>query len=214
MDLKGKKINFLGDSITEGCGTSGEDKVFHQLLKRYAGLSAARNYGVGGTRMARQLVPSEESRWDEYFSLRADKMDLDADVIVVFGGTNDYGHGDAPIGTFEARNPDTFYGACHELYRKLLTKYPDALIVVMTPLHRENDSVQNQSNRKSLSDYVDIIKEVAKYYSLPVLDLYSMGGIQPDVPVIKERFCPDGLHPNDAGHEIICSKLKGFLEAL
>ena len=46
------------------------------------------------------------------------------------------------------------------------------------------------------------------------MDLYAMSGLQPNVPVIKEKFCPDGLHPNDAGHAIIASRLKGFLESL
>ena len=35
-------------------------------------------------------------------------MDSDADVVVVFGGTNDFGHGDAKLGTFESRDPYTF----------------------------------------------------------------------------------------------------------
>lgn len=34
MELKGKKINFLGDSITEGCGTTKNDKIFLNVLKR------------------------------------------------------------------------------------------------------------------------------------------------------------------------------------
>ena len=29
MELKNKKINFLGDSITEGVGTSAPDKTYH-----------------------------------------------------------------------------------------------------------------------------------------------------------------------------------------
>lgn len=208
MELKGKKINFLGDSITEGHGTSGEEKIYLNLLKEREDLLEARNYGIGGTRIANQMG---EDNFAPSFCVRYEDMADDADIIVVFGGTNDYGHGNAPVGTFEARNPDTFYGACHYLMRGLLEKYPEALIVFMTPLHRCDDFVPNKSNGKTLSQYADIIKEVAKYYSLPVLDLYTMGGIQPDVPVMKEKYCPDGLHPNDAGHEIIYSRLKGFL---
>ena len=32
MELKGKKIAFLGDSITEGCGTSSIDKTFWSVI--------------------------------------------------------------------------------------------------------------------------------------------------------------------------------------
>lgn len=211
MELKGKKINFLGDSITEGCGVDEEKNIFLNRLKEEAELAEARNYGLGGTRIANQMG---EDTYGPSFCVRYKDMDDDADIVVVFGGTNDYGHGNAPIGTFEARNPDTFYGACHYLMRGLMEKYPDSLIVFMTPVHRLNDRAPSKWNRLPLSVYVNIIKEVAEYYAIPVLDLYKTSGIQPDVPSSKENHCPDGLHPNDAGHEIICSRLKGFLESL
>ena len=125
MELQGKKINFLGDSITEGCGVSCEENIYHQIMKRHYGLAEARNYGVGGTRFARQLTPSEP-QYDRNFLVRAAEMDKDADVIVVMGGTNDFGHGDAPLGTFFDRENNTFYGACHQLFTYLLETYKGA----------------------------------------------------------------------------------------
>ena len=110
MKLEGSKIDFLGDSITEGCGTSGPDCRFSALLQRNCKLAAARNYGIGGTRYARQRVPSESPYTDMDFCGRAGQMDRDADVVFVFGGTNDFGHGDAPFGGPEDRTPDTFCG--------------------------------------------------------------------------------------------------------
>ena len=97
MNLQGKKINFLGDSITEGHGTSGEACFFTTLIARETG-AVCRNYGIGGTRIARQTIPSEKPRHDLDFPGRVDEMDPDADIVVVFGGTNDFGHGDAPLG--------------------------------------------------------------------------------------------------------------------
>ena len=146
-------------------------------------------------------------------------MDKDADLIVVFGGTNDFGHGDAPIGTFEDRTQDTFYGACHELFTYLINTYYQADIVIMTPLHRCNeDNVRGDGFKACdvapLSTYVNIIKEVAEFYSLPVLDMWSVSGIQPRVPMLKEIYCPDGLHPNDAGHVKMAKRLIGFLRSL
>ena len=37
-------------------------------------------------------------------------------------------------------------------------------------------------------------------------------GIQPRIPVMKNMYVPDGLHPNDAGHGILANKLRAFLE--
>lgn len=215
MKIEGKKIWFLGDSITEGVGTSCDEMRFSELLKQNAGLAEIRNYGISGTRIARQqnIGPEPDNIDINSFSERYGRMENGADVIVVFGGTNDYGHGDAPFGTFADRTMDTYCGALHYLMQGLIEKYPTAVILFMTPIHREGENIENESNRLPLKAYVDKLKETAEYYSLPVLDLYSCGGICPDIPAQKEALCPDGLHPNDAGNVKIAERLQAFLEA-
>ncbi len=210
MKLQGLKINFLGDSITEGVGVSSVEKVYFNLLKERCGLAEARGYGISGTRFAKQRKKSETASFDLDFNLRAVEMDDDADVVVVFGGTNDYGHGDAPFGTDSDRTPDSFCGACHSLMRLLKEKYVGKVVVFMTPLHRENENVPRFDGHV-LADFVEVIKKTAVQYSIPVLDLYGASGIQPDISAIKEAFAPDGLHPNDAGQNIIAERLEAFL---
>lgn len=219
MELKGKKINFLGDSITEGVGTSCVGKCYVSLLKDKLELAESRNYGISATRFAEQQIPSIVPSWDLNFCSRVAGMDPDADVVVVFGGTNDFGLGDARLGSADDRTPATFYGACHTLMSSLIEKYPRAAIVFLTPLHRCNednpcgDGVRTEPSAP-LAGYVEIIKEVARWYSLPVLDLFAVSGMQPRVPVIQEMYMPDGLHPNDAGHVILADKIAAFLRAL
>ena len=212
MNLQGLKINFLGDSITEGHGCSSVEKQFTSLIAEKHG-AISRCYGIGGTRLARQTKPSENPRHDLDFPSRVAEMDPDADLIVVFGGTNDFGHGDAPFGNFADRTADTFCGATHELFTALLNKYPEATIMVMTPLHRGGENTPNMHG-KVLKEYVDVIRQAAEHYSLPVLDLFAVSGIQPAVPVMMEKFMPDGLHPNDAGHVILTNKIAKFIESL
>lgn len=216
MELKGTKINFLGDSITEGAGTSSPDRMFTMLIEREYG-AICQNYGIGGTRIARQKTPTEE-KWDRDFISRVPEMDNDADIVVVFGGTNDFGHGDAPLGTMSDRTPYTFYGALHCLYTALTEKYPDVPVVILTPLHRLNEDSPKGDNKPepvgTLKEYVNIIREVAEYYSFPVLDLYKESGLQPKVPVIQQKYIPDGLHPNDDGNAILAHKIARFLETL
>lgn len=213
MILEGKKVNFLGDSITYGSGASKDENKYCAVLTRNEKLAAGRCYGIGGTRFAVQKTPSEIADFDRDFCSRVAEMDPDADLVVVFGGTNDYGHGDAPLGTFADRTPDTFYGACHTLMTSLIEKYIGKPIVFLTPLHREGDTTP-KADGSTLSTYVEIIKEVARYYALPVLDLYAMSGIQPNVPVVKEKLTVDGLHPSDAGHAILAERIGNFLRAL
>ncbi len=213
MELKGKIINFLGDSITEGVGTSCDEAKYIEVLKREAGLAEVRNYGIGGTRIAEQGIDCNGWLDERDFCRRYKTMDKNADVIVVFGGTNDYDHGDADFGTRYMTTPKTYYGAVNYLMRGLIEMYPTATIVFMTPMQRLNLERLN-SRGYTLKMYVDAIKEAGERFSIPVLDLYGTLGICPDVPCHLEAYCPDGLHPNDAGNEKIARRLKAFLESL
>ncbi len=216
MNLQNKTVFFLGDSITEGVGVSTPEKNYVSV---FAELSHAvvRNYGISGTRIAKQRNPSENPAWDQDFLSRVEQMEDGADVIVVFGGTNDFGHGDAEFGDFNSRSEYTFYGALHILCQKLINKYPQAEIVFMTPLHRRNElETVNEfgRNRMLLVRYVDAIIEVAGYYGLPVLDLFHTSGLQPNLPVIRDTYAPDELHPNDVGARRIAQRLCAFLSTL
>ena len=67
---------------------------------------------------------------------------------------------------------------------------------------------------KPLIDYVEVILETAKQFSIPVLDLYRDLGIDPHDPADFDTYTVDGLHFNDAGHGVLADKLKAFLESL
>lgn len=218
MELKNKKIAFLGDSITEGHGVAEPENIFWNVIARRSGAETY-GYGIGGTRIAPQIHPSVEPKWDRYFASRVEDMIPDADIVVVFGGTNDFGHGDAPMGALTDRSEGSFCGAFRLLLEKLILRYPDAQIVVMTPLHRDSENrlgVNEIGLRREipLEGYVDAIIAISGYYGIPVLDLYRVSGLQPAVAVLKERYMPDGLHPNDQGHARIADKLLGFLRTL
>lgn len=214
MELKGKKINFLGDSITEGHGTSDwATKPYHQLLKESVGLAEARNYGSGGTKIARLPVVTDH-QFDQDFNLRAPSMDKDADAVVVFGGTNDYGHGTIPLGTFEDRDVHSFFGGLHTLCQYLIKEYVGKTIVFMTPIHRLQEAKLESEISNPLQSFVEAIRQVCEYYSIPVLDLYKESGMHGNMWAWCEKYMPDGLHPNDEGHKIIAHKLQKFLENL
>lgn len=218
MELKGKKAVFLGDSITAGVGTSEERFVYWRQFAALTG-AVAKGYGVSGTRIAPRHNKKPDTH-PEYFTSRIADMDKDADIVAVFGGTNDFGHGDAPLGCIGDSTEETFYGALHVLCQELIERYPAAQLLFMTPTHRlteDNESGVNdigEKRRRTLLDYVQAIREVAECYGIPVLDLYKVSGIQPAVPVLRETYMPDGLHPSDAGNRRIAEKLAGFLGTL
>ena len=219
MDLKGKKVVFLGDSITAGSSATKAENVFHQVMKKDLGLKEALNYGISGTRIARQSVKSETSQFDLDFNVRAEELPADADFVFVFGGTNDYGHGDAPFGKEGDDTPDTFCGACHYLFRELKVNFPQAEIVVATPMHRCREDDPYGSGRKTepcppLREYAAAIRQTAQEYGLHVLDLFGERFLDPNDPEIQQKYVPDGLHPNDEGHVLLAERITRFLEEL
>ena len=216
MELKGKTVNFLGDSITEGKYSSLPETCFVGLFAAAHPDTKVNNYGIGGTRIAPQRVPSEKPRHDLDFLGRAGDMEKNADLICVFGGTNDYGHGDAPFGAFGDETPDTFCGALRCLTKKLLNIYPDKRIVFFTPLHRTGEDLPGRKSvdMNPLKDYVDEIRRNAEYFSLPLLDLWAVSGMQPNEPIINETYFADGLHPNDFGHKRLFEIIDNFVKSL
>lgn len=215
MEIKDKKINILGDSITAGGGASAPMYNYVNVFRNLSGADVE-SYGVGGTRIAKQIHPelSAEAVYNRYFASRISDMRKEADIVVVFGGTNDFGHGDAPMGSFENDDPDTFYGALRDLYGKLYETYPTARIIVITPLHRVGeDEPLNEVGKpcRPLREYVTAIKAVAEEYSLPILDLWSSGNLTTKVERFEKMYFCDGLHPSDLGHKRIAESLYQFL---
>lgn len=224
MELKGKTINFLGDSITEGVGVSDiQNNRYDNRLKAMLELKKVNNYGIGGTRIAHQSVPSEKPRYDLCFCGRAYNMERNADIIVVYGGVNDYIHGDAYFGKLTDKTPATFCGGVDFLMRLLKSEYGGAKIVFMTPAHMQYDDLYDtkaserpmkKSDSKPLYEYVKVIIEKGKEYDIPVLNLYDNLGIDPNDEAQKSEFTADGLHFNDKGHGVLALRLAEFLKAL
>ncbi len=211
--LKGKICNFLGDSITWGVGATTPEDVYHAVFAKKNNVGLVRNYGISGTRVADCYDENGvlDDKFGSSFVARFEFMDDDADIICVFGGTNDYGHGTPDFGTMESRDRTSFYGALHYLASGLIEKYPDKFIMFMTPLHRTDENLPGPAGRP-LIDYSRAIKEVCEYYSIPVLDLYANAGIYCDSAKHRKQWATDGLHPNDNGYEKIASLLTGFLK--
>jgi len=216
MKLEGCRISFLGDSITEGYRASDPSLVYWRRFEQDKAI--VKGYGVAGTRIAMRRIPSPDPSFDETFELRSDQIDRDSDVIVIFGGTNDFGHGDAMLGGKDDQDRYTFCGALNCLADHLSKRFPNAQLVWMTPLHRnDEDSPFNEWGIKHtapLSDYVDALTQMCQRKGFALLDLYHLSGLDPRDPVLRETYSPDGLHPNDAGMERIYTLLREFLISL
>ena len=123
-------------------------------------------------------------------------------------------------------NVNTFYGAYHQMCRYLCDTYAGKDIFFITPIKRVQTTglsygkwdLEYPEDKNSfgltLNDYRNMIIEIAEYYSIPVIDLYAISGINPHIEasLIGDE---DGkfVHPNLAGHERMASIIAGYMRA-
>ena len=206
---------FVGDSITYGRGTT---KAYHAYLQETFTGSSVTAMGVAGSCISSKSDYGfgNAPLISRYSSIPA------ADLIVVFMGTNDYGH-ETPLGTIADTTDVSFYGALNVIIPGIQAMHPDSQLVFVTPLHRYGfgtskitgeaftlDSLPN-GRGASLADYVGAIKDVCAKYSVPVIDLFALCPIDPANSADQAAYFPDGLHPNAAGHEIVAGLIAGNL---
>lgn len=213
MDLKGKTVAFLGDSITYGGRASAPDRRYTSVFERISGAHVYKSGGCG-TRIAPQRVQSANPTHDWYFASRISELPPTADVVCVFGGTNDFGHGDAPLGTPDDATEETFCGAFRVLIKKLRAAYPTARITAVTPLPRAEEErlAPDGVTVKHLVNYVDAMLAVAKADGVEIADAYRDFGM----PAVNcaVQYYHDGLHPNDLGHKTFAEKLYAWFKNL
>ena len=178
-------------------------------------------------------------RFTTYLNTTALPPDLD--VIMVFGGTNDYSLS-RKLGTVSdapsTENSVSFCSAVKATLDYITTNFPNAEIVYMTPIPRwaqtgtlltdENgnyywqdmvgEAEYNQKNKIGfqLIDYVNAIKQLCSSYSnVKVCDMYSTSHMNMGSMDFKLKYAPDGLHPNKEGTEIyVNNDLFPFLDKI
>ena len=203
------KINFLGDSITQGIGASDLAHAYPSIVRQRLGCTVL-NYGISGTRIAREKVRSESVFLDWDFQQRALMMDKDADLVFVFGGTNDFGHGTSLFGEPDSEDIYTYIGGLRSLINYLISVYGREKLCFMLPLHRAEEG--ENRNGKTLKDYVDAMIKILNEYGIDYIDLYYNGLAKPESKEPNEYFA-DGLHPNDNGAEWLADKVVEYVNS-
>lgn len=213
---KNKKVAFVGDSITYGVNTS-QGNIYYQILNDMIGFSNVYADGVAGScysatsNYGTSITPIV-NRWSN--------IPTDRDLIVIFAGTNDYGH-NTPLGTIADTTDVSFYGAMSVVINGILEANPSGRLVLFTPLHRYNytdgaypNDTQPNGQGHTLKDYVDAIKDIAEMYGVPIVDLFSTACLNPRISAIKTNYVTDGLHPNSAGHHLLAERIAPLLETM
>ena len=225
----GKKVLFIGDSISDCNLLRHEDKMYYEYLAEWLGITPVVT-AISGLEW--NSVPMQ---LDLYRDAVGEQV---PDVICILLGTNDYNMG-VPIGEWysevsrEVRwgtypegeqtslrtcreivyDENTFRGRINNAMRLLKDSFPDTPIVVLTPLHRgyaffgngneqPDELVQNKVGLY-LDRYTEVIKEVGNVWSVSVIDLNAELNLFPLLNSQATYFThldTDRLHPSAAGH--------------
>lgn len=236
----GKKVVFLGDSITDPAQTNRPQRIYWQYLAEELGLEP-HVYAVSGYQWDRVYKAAQKMH---------EEMGGDVDAIIVFAGTNDYMNG-IPLGEWYdvaeeevylkgktrrlphrrfRKNMDTFRGRINTVMDFLRTNFPDQQVILMTPLHRGHydlgrPNVQVEETFPNalgswLEEYVAALREAADIWSVPVIDLYRESGLCPLNPSFAKCFRYAGpkkwdrLHPNSEGHRRLAKTIAARLLTL
>ena len=237
-EWKNKTCVFLGDSITQGVGTT---KAYWSYLKDFLNIDE-HSYGVNGAQSS-AIVNQLNNATN---ALGADNID----AIFVFFGTNDF-NGGVPIGdwftettedvvinsstgataTRKKRNfttgSNTFKARLNTGLSAIKNQYPKAQVILMTPIHRayatfgatniQYNELYANSIDVYFEEYIKAVREAADIYSIYLIDLYRDCGLYPLDSNYSQYFHnadTDMLHPNAKGHYRIAQTIAKALSKI
>lgn len=213
----GKKILCIGDSITES-GT-----WFDTLLEK-TGAAQIWNRGVSGSTLA-SYAGSTNSMCDRA-DLDADDVanhhdggfpsDANVDVVIVWGGTNDFGNAtkNVQFGTIVKRDKMYFLDGVFYLVDKLKAKYPAKPIYVCGIMTAQKGGTGDWNRYtvssgvftertnwtgKTVTEYNEAIKQICSMTGVHYIDMDQCGISPVNSGDRSNYFNVDGLHPNSAG---------------
>ena len=210
VDFSDCKITCLGDSIT---AASNLDTIENYQSMSYPSqmgeiLDAEEvvNLGIGGSSIGRY--------WENAFVDRYQEIPEDTDVILVMGGTNDgFCASEKELGSLEKREKDTFTGDLDELLFGLQKDYPDAQIVLITPLPNVLHDLLRKSRDYLLpqSAFVRVMKQLGEEHGIPVIDLYNSNFLDTHDAAVIHALMPDGVHGNETGYRMLAQHIAAQL---
>ena len=143
------------------------------------------------------------------------------DVIVILGGTNDFGHG-VPVGTWagDADLPTeetNFRAAYARMLMKIHASYPLAKVYCCTLINRETDLEPGSMEKKYgqyLTAFNTAIRQIAPMLNCTLIDLESCGLNQYNMETYMADYHPDtgqAVHPNREGMELMAQRILNSL---
>jgi lysophospholipase L1-like esterase len=170
-----ERVVFMGDSITDLWG------------RRYGKFFPGKPYINRG--ISAQITPQMLLRF------RQDVIALQPKVVVILAGTNDIGGSLGPVPPEATRN---------NLMSMADLARANRIRVVLASLLPVNDYLSNQTEKRppeKLRELNAWMRDYAGSNNIVYLDYWPT--MLDEKGVLRKEFTWDGLHPNDAGYEVM-----------
>jgi len=171
----GKRIVFIGDSITEEWG---------HLYPEFFSNNRYINRGIGG-----QTTPQILIRF------KPDAIDLKPDVINIFAGTNDIA-GNTGLSTVNMITNNIFTMAEMAMMRNIKVIISSILPAKIYPWNEDITDAPTKINFVN-----ELIKEFVENNNLFHIDYFSH--MVDENKGLKSEYTNDGVHPNEAGYKLM-----------
>lgn len=224
--LYGKSIVCVGDSICKGENWVSTPTVYPNSNTGWAKLLKEKynaqvyGYGISGATI-RKIQDNTNSVYEQFaqFVYYATSNGYVPDIILFEGGINDatrYHNGtdtDVNFGSFvDGYGQSNYYtetiGALERMFYTAKTTFPEAKIIYILPHHCSGEGFQT-----ALQKYINAIKQACDKWSIPYIDLYTKGRLNGCITALRAAYFDEyGVHPNQAGYEIMTEDIeKGIL---
>ena len=217
----GTKTLIMGDSISTGTSSNravqGQSYGHYEkwvdilLSDNFFSRDNLTNDSIHATGFVVKLKPSDGGTWlngENNFVQRLqyyidNNKNTEYKEFILFGGINDF------IQNIEL---DTFKSAVDTFFNLLVNNFPQARLLVITPLLV---GANTNSIGLTVDDYSNYIKEVSTNYSIPVFDGTHGSGWYPKTTnfVNMWSYRGDTVHPNyDYQNSLLAPMIKNFIE--
>ena len=201
----------MGDSLTDSKTLGIDNYNYTNFVSNELGLKLT-NCGKGGTGYL-----NDNNGYSKPFYARTSDIPKDTDVLTVFGSFNDLFIPDLKIGNINDTGTDTLYGAIKKFISNCWAINPSMIIGIVSPTPWSGRWRGHSTNANACIEYVKALENVAKYYSLPYLNLFDGSNLRPWDSWFNKTYYKDsdGTHPNSEAHKkFIYPKFKKFIETI